>query len=96
MGYRCTCFDKRHKIEYLQYIDHILKAQLPDIENEPELYQLVKTYQIHSHSNSCRRYKNVDCRYSFGLFFAENTIITEPLPDDMLEEEKLTKLKKRN
>ena len=69
---------------------------MPDIENEPELYQLVKTYQIHSHSKSCRKYKNVDFRYSFGRFFTEETILAEPLPDDMLEEEKLSKLQKRN
>ena len=41
------------KNEYLTYIDHIVKAQLPDRENETELYELVKTYQIHSHSKSC-------------------------------------------
>ena len=87
---------KDTKNEYLQYIDHIVKAQLPDIDAEPELYQLVKTYQIHSHSKSCRKYKNKDCRYSFGRFFTEKTIIAEPLPNDMLEEEKLTKLQKRN
>ena len=87
---------KDTKNEYLQYVDHIVKAQLPDIDAEPELYQLVKTYQIHSHSKSCRKYKNKDCRYSFGRFFTEKTIIAEPLPNDMLEQEKLTKLQKRN
>ena len=33
---------KDTKNEYLQYIDHIVKVQLPDIDAEPELYQLVK------------------------------------------------------
>ena len=87
---------KNTKNEYLQYIDQIVKAQLPDIDTEPELYQLVKTYQTHSHSKSCRKYKNVDCRYSFVHFFTEKTIIAELLPDGMLEAEKLTKLQQRN
>ena len=73
-----------------------MKAQLHDIDTEPELYQLVKTYLFHSHSKSCRKNKNVDCRYSFFRFFSEKTIIAEPLQDDILETEKLTKIQKRN
>ena len=38
--------------------------------------------------------KNKDCRYSFGRFFTEKTIIAEPLPHDMLEEEKVNKTTK--
>ena len=44
----------------------------------------------------CRKYKNINCRYSFVNFFTEKTIIAAPLPDDMLEAEKLTKLQQRN
>ena len=45
------------------------------------------TYQTHSHSKSCRKYKNKDCRYSFGKFFTDHTIIAEPLPDNTPTEE---------
>ena len=56
---------------------------------------MVRTYQIHSHSKSCRRYKNIDCRYSFGRFFTDRTIIADPLPDDMSGDEKESILQKR-
>ena len=69
--------------------------ELPDKDIEPELYEMVKTYQIHSHSKSCLKYKNIDCRYSFGRFFTDKTIIAEPLPNDMTENEKSTVLAKR-
>ena len=76
------------KNEYLNYIDHIIEVELADKDIEPELYEMVKTYQIHSHSKSCRKYKNIACRYSFGRFFTDKTIIAEPLPNDMTENEK--------
>ena len=86
---------KDTKNKYLTYIEHIVKAQLPDRENEQELYELVKTYQIHSHSKSCHKYKNIDCRYSFGRCFTESTVIAEPLPDDMCDDEKQEILQNR-
>ena len=84
------------KNEYLNYIDRIIKVQLPDKDSEPELYEMVKTYQIHSHSKSCRKYKNIACRYSFGRFFSVKTIIAELLPNEMTEKEKSAVLFKRN
>ena len=69
---------------------------MPDIEKESELYELVRTYQIHSHSKSCRKYKNIDCRYSFGRFFTDKTIIADPLPDDMSGGEKESIIQKHN
>ena len=77
-------------------IYNIVKAQLPDIEKESELYELVRIYQIHSHSKSCRKYKNIDCRYFFGKFFTERTITADPLPDDMSGDEKESILQRRN
>lgn len=60
---------KEIKDEYTAYFDAIIKVHLPNRNDEPELYNLVKSYQIHSHSRSCRKYKNVECRYNFGRFF---------------------------
>jgi len=55
----------------------------------------VSTYQTHSHSKSCRKYKNKNCRYSFGKSFTDHTIVAEPLPDNITKEEKERKLKER-
>lgn len=80
----------------MAYIDAIIKVHLPNSNEEPELYNLVKSYQIHSHSKSCRKYKNVECRYSFGRYFCDRTIIAEPLSDDLSEEEKGDLLQNRH
>ena len=82
---------KETKDEYIRYVDQVIKANLPDPEHDVDLFNLVRTYQIHSHSRSCRKYKNVECRYNFGKFFTNRTIISEPLPDKLedLEREKI-------
>ena len=60
---------------YLEFIDEHVHANLPNETNESELCQLVKTYQRHNHSKTCRKYKNVPCRFNFGQFFTKRTII---------------------
>ena len=69
-------------------MDEIVKCYLPDKNEEPELYNLVKTYQTHSHSKSCRKYKNSDCRFNYGRFFTERTIVAEPLSKEIPETER--------
>ena len=76
-------FCKGNVVEYTQFIDGIVKAFVPDIHENPELCSLVTTYQVHSHSNSCRKYKNKKCRYHFGQFFTERIIISLPLPNHL-------------
>ena len=71
------------KDAYIDHIDQHVQAYLPGIETDPELYDLVKTYQTHNHSKTCRKYKNVTCRFNFGQFFTDRTIIAEPLAEDM-------------
>ena len=68
------------KEDYIAFVDQIVKCYLPDKSKEPELYDLVKTYQTHTHSKSCRKYKNSECRFNYGRFFTERTIIADPLP----------------
>ena len=65
-----------------------MKAILPNEVKDPETFQLVTTYQVHSHSRSCRKYKTEKYRYHFGKFFTENTIIATPLPSDLSDEMK--------
>ena len=74
---------KDNVVEYTQFIDGIVKAFVPDIHENPELLDLVTIYQVHSHSKSCQKYKNEKCRYHFGKFFTERTIISLPLPNHL-------------
>ena len=53
----CTCFCLDIKIEtkfaYLDFVENSISASLPDPQNEPEMFMLVKAFQIHSHSRTC-------------------------------------------
>ena len=83
------------KEDYISFVDGKIRADLPDPVLEPELYKLVKTYQVHSHSQTCRKYKNKPCRFNFGHYFTQRTIIASPLPDDVSVEEKAALLEQR-
>ena len=61
----------------------------------PVLHNLVRSYQTHTHSKTCRKYKNIACRFNFGHFFTERTIIAKPLHCDVDKDEKKIVLKKR-
>ena len=86
---------KSNKEEYIEYVDNIIHAILPDEMEEPKLYNLVKTYQLHRHSKTCRKYKNQVCRFHFGKFFSKRTIVAEPLASDIPEDERMMQLQKR-
>ena len=50
---------------------------------------------MHSHSKSCRRYKNERCRYHFGKFYTNHNIISLPLQQDLPEDQKNSILNER-
>ena len=56
---------------------------------------MVNFYQRHTHSKTCRKYKHIKCRFNFGQFFTNRTIIAEPLPDDIADELKQPILEKQ-
>ena len=74
--------------EYVTFVDSIVKAFVPNEATDLERFQLVTTYQVHSHSRSCRKYKSRKCRYHFGKLLTKNTIVTTPLPSDLSDEMK--------
>ena len=61
----------------------VIGTDLPDPSSEPDLNELLKTYQIHCHSKTCRKYRNEKSRFHFGKFFTSRTIIAQPLPDSL-------------
>ena len=44
---------KDNVVEYTQFIDGFVTAFVPDIHKNPELFDLVTTYKVHSYSKSC-------------------------------------------
>lgn len=80
---------------YVSFVDSTIRADLPNPITEPELHDLVSKYQIHSHSNSCRKYKNIPYRFNDGRVFADKTVVASPFPESMTDAEKLTLLSER-
>ena len=91
----CPKLSHNTKQQYIKYIDQHVQAYLPDKDKDLELYELVKKYQTHSHSKTCRKYKNISCRFEFGQFFTDKTIVAEPLSEDMNSDIKTELLTKR-
>ena len=63
-------------------------------DDDPKLYELVKTYQIHSHSKAYRKVEINRCRFNFGRFFSSHTVITK-LIENVSEYEGFCWLKKQ-
>ena len=91
----CPKFDKNMEA-YSKYIDQHVQVYLPNKNTESELHDMVVTYQKHSHSKTCTKYKNVQCRFNFGQFFTDRTIVAKPLNNDLYEEVKVNILKERS
>ena len=62
---------------------------LSDFKQEPKLFVLIKTFQIHRHTKICEKYKNGNCWFHYGRFFTDKTINAGPLSDEMTSNEKL-------
>ena len=57
--------------DYVDILDSVVCGNLPSEEEESHLHHLVKTYQMHYHSKTCRKYKNMTFPFKFGCFFTE-------------------------
>ena len=44
---------------YIRYIDKHVQGSLPNKENDCEFHDLVNMYQKHTHSRSCKKYRNI-------------------------------------
>ena len=78
----CPKLTSETKKEYTDFIDQHVHAYLPNQDQDPKLHDLIKTYQKHSHSKTYRKYKNVKCRFNFGQFFTNRTIVAKPISDN--------------
>ena len=52
--------------DYRKWVDSAISSDLLHPNNEPELFELAKNYQIHHHSKTCCKYRNKKCRFRFG------------------------------
>ena len=72
--------------QYEQFVDSLVSASIP--EDNCELRNLVKKFQVHHHSKTCKKYKEKECRFGYGQFFSRKTIIAKPLSEQLLPSEK--------
>ena len=72
--------------EFNNYIDRYITCRLPD-DNDETLNEIVKSVQTHSksHTPSCRKGRNKNCRFKFPRPPLSKTFIAKPLsaPDDV-------------
>ena len=81
---------------YIEFIEKTINAQLPNHLNDPELFELVKTYQVHAHSRTWWKYNKNECHFSYGRYFTEKAIIAEPPDSKFSNDEKQQILRWRN
>ena len=77
-----------NETSHIEFIEKTIRAQLPDHLSNPELFELVKTYQVHAHSRICWKYNKNERRFSYGPYFSEKTITTKPLDCKFSSDEK--------
>ena len=78
----------QNEAAYISFIEQKINSQLPDPLNDPELFELVKTYQVYAHSKTCCKYNKNECRFSYGRFFTDKAIIANPLNSELTNDEK--------
>ena len=94
----------QNEAAYINFTEQAINAQLPDPINDPEVFELVQTFQVYAHSKTGWKYNKNECRFSYGQFFTEKTIIAKPLDSELTNNQKqrvlawrkilLTKVKK--
>ena len=77
-----------NKVAYIEFGENKINKELPEHLNNLELFELFKTYQVHAHSRTCWKYNQNECRFSYGQYFTEKTIIAKPLDSKFSNDEK--------
>ena len=91
----CPILNEENIGDFITFIDKHVSTVLTGPVTSPVLHNLMKTYQTHTHFKTCRKSKNLACRFNFGHFSAEKTIVAEPLPTSMDKVEKNRVFKNR-
>ena len=48
-----------------EFIDKYITCSVPDKEQYPKLQKVVTSVQVHSHTQTCKKSKQPECRFSF-------------------------------
>ena len=64
---------------YIEFIEKTINAQLPDQLSDPELFELIKTYQVHTHSRTCWKYNKNDAASSMTVILLRRQLLQNRL-----------------
>ena len=64
--------------EVVAFIDKHISAELPDPDEDPELYDLVSKLQRHKHTKTCTKGGKEECRFNFPKPPCDSTFIAAP------------------
>ena len=81
--------------EFIDFIDSHFSGERPSADEDLVIHNLVQFYQCHTHSRTCRKYKNIQRRFDFGKFFTSRSIVSVPLADDISDPVRSDILEKR-
>ena len=72
--------DRETDDQCIAFINKYISCQMPNENEDSELFQLVKTRQIHHHTRTCKQNKNKSCRFGYPRSPSPLTLIARP-PD---------------
>ncbi len=63
--------------EHIKFVEKAISCELPDMDKDAHLYEIITSVQRHSrnHSRSCFKNKESDCRFNYPLPIASSTYI---------------------
>ena len=67
----------KNEAAFVEFIQKKINAQLPDHLIDQNLFELLKTYLVYTHSKTWWKYSKNKSRLSYGPYFIENTIIAK-------------------
>ena len=76
--------------EHTSFTDSVVKSTLSQIQ------PLYKTYQVHSHSKSCRKYKNEKHRFPLERILQIIKVLSMPLDSNLPEDVRNNNLNERH
>ena len=56
----------QHEAAHIKFIEQTINAQLLDPLNDPEVFQLVNTFEVHSDSKTCWKHNKNERRFSYS------------------------------
>ena len=62
----CPILNEENILDFIRFMNKHVSAVLSARVTCPVIHNLVNTYQTHTHSKTCREYKNRACRFNFG------------------------------